>query len=61
MDVFSVVECKDVFDVNVCNEDIFKEEIGISIDLENIDDVLGEDWWVKKVFLLLILESDFVI
>lgn len=56
-----MVECKDVFDVNVCNEDIFKEEIGISIDLENIDDVLGEDWWVKKVFLLLILESDFVI
>lgn len=58
LDVPSVAECKDASDVNVCNEDIFKEETGTSIDLENIDDALGEDWWAKKVLLSPISESD---
>ena len=51
-------EYKDSSDVDICNDDVSKEEAGTNTDMESTDDDLGEDWWAKKVLLSPISSND---
>lgn len=58
-DVPGAEECKDASsDVDICNDDVSKDETGTNTDLESTDDDLGEDWWAKKVLLSPISSND---
>lgn len=58
-DVPAAEECKDASsDVDICNDDVSKDETGTNTDLESTDDDLGEDWWAKKVLLSPISNDD---